>query len=83
MIDRFYYGVVQTTFVSTSWTPGASMMQEMTRVTSSSSPYMILEPVEFLQLGQSAQPAVQAVLVKQQASEVRLSIPPILEVELS
>ena len=83
MIDRFYYGMVQTTFVSTSWTPGASMMQEMTSVTSSSSPYMILEPVEFLQLGQSAQPAVQAVLVKQQASEVRLSIPPILEVELS
>ena len=55
-------------------------MQEMTRVTSSSSPYMILEPVEFLQLGQSAQPAVQAVLVKQQASEVRLSIPPILQI---
>ena len=54
------------------------MMQEMTRVTSSSNPYMILEPVEFLQLGQSAQPAVQAVLVKQQAREVRLSIPPIL-----
>ena len=73
----------QSTFVSTSWTPGASMMQEMTRVTSSSSPYMILEPVEFLQLGQSAQPAVQAVLVKQQASEVRLSIPPILGTEKS
>ena len=70
-----------STFVSTSWTPGASMMQEMTRVTSSSSPYMIREPVEFLQLGQRAQPAVQAVLVKQQASEVRLSIPPILGIE--
>ena len=79
---RFYHGILGTTFVSTSWTPGASMMQEMTRVTSSS-PYMILEPVEFLQLGQSAQPAVQAVLVKQQASEVRLSIPPILQIELS
>ena len=66
--------------VRRSWTPGASMMQEMTRVTSSSSPYMIRDPVELLQLGQSAQPAVQAVLVKQQASEVRLSIPPILEI---
>jgi hypothetical protein len=31
-----------------------------------------------LQLGQSAQPAVQAVEVKQQARLVRLSIPPIL-----
>ena len=39
---------------------------------------MILEPVEFLQLGHSAQPAVQAVEVKQQARLVRLMIPPIL-----
>jgi len=38
---------------------------------------MILEPVEFLQLGQRAQPAVQAVEVKQQARLVRLMIPPI------
>merc|ERR550517_850541 len=39
---------------------------------------MILEPVEFLQLGHRAQPAVQAVEVKQQARLVRLMIPPIL-----
>ena len=39
---------------------------------------MIREPVEFLQLGQRAQPAVQAVEVKQQARLVRLNIPPIL-----
>ena len=54
------------------------MMQEMTTVTSSKRPYMILEAVEFLQLGHRAQPAVQAVEVKQQARLVKLSIPPML-----
>jgi len=39
---------------------------------------MILLAVEFLQLGQRAQPAVHAVLVKQQARLVKLRIPPIL-----
>ena len=54
------------------------MMQEMTTVTKSKRPYMILEAVEFLQLGQRAHPAVQAVEVKQQARLVKLSIPPML-----
>ena len=54
------------------------MMQEMTTVTKSKRPYMILEAVEFLQLGHRAQPAVQAVEVKQQARLVKLSIPPML-----
>jgi len=39
---------------------------------------MILDAVEFLQLGHRAHPAVQAVLVKQQARLVRLKIPPIV-----
>ena len=54
------------------------MMQEMMTVTSSKRPYMILEAVEFLQLGHRAHPAVQAVEVKQQARLVKLSIPPML-----
>ena len=65
--------------VRMSWTPGASMMQEMMTVTRSRRPYMILEAVEFLQLGQRAHPAVQAVEVKQHAKLVKLSIPPMLE----
>merc|ERR1719270_2367301 len=47
-------------------------------VTRSKRQYMILEAVEFLQLGHRAQPAVQAVEVKQQARLVKLSIPPML-----
>jgi len=43
---------------------------------------MILEAVEFLQLGQRAQPAVHAVEVKQQAKLVKLKIPPIFRPEL-
>ena len=54
------------------------MRQARTTVTRRRRPYIILEPVEFLQLGQRAQPAVQAVEVKQQARLVRLMIPPIL-----
>ena len=54
------------------------MRQARTSVRRRRRPYMILEPVEFLQLGHSAQPAVQAVEVKQQARLVRLMIPPIL-----
>jgi len=65
------------TFVNHSWTPGASMRQDMRTVTRSRRPYMILLAVEFLQLGQRAQPAVHAVLVKQQARLVKLRIPPI------
>ena len=53
-------------------------MQEMMTVTRSRRPYMILEAVEFLQLGQRAHPAVQAVEVKQQARLVRLRIPPMV-----
>jgi len=70
------------TFVSHSWTPGASMRQDKITVTRSRSPYMILEAVEFLQLGQRAQPAVHAVEVKQQAKLVKLKIPPIFTPEL-
>ena len=70
------------TLVSKSCTPGASMMQEMMTVTSNNKPYMILEAVEFLQLGQRAHPAVQAVEVKQHAKLVRLIIPPILITEV-
>ena len=58
------------------------MMQEMMTVTSNNKPYMILEAVEFLQLGQRAHPAVQAVEVKQHAKLVRLRIPPILRAEV-
>jgi len=50
----------------------------MRTVTRRRRPYMILDAVEFLQLGQSAHPAVQAVLVKQQARLVKLKIPPIV-----
>jgi len=39
---------------------------------------MILDAVELLQFGQRAQPAVQAVDVKQHARLVKLNIPPIL-----
>lgn len=39
---------------------------------------MIRDAVEFLQLGHRAHPAVQAVLVKQQARLVKLKIPPIV-----
>lgn len=67
------------TFVSQSWIPGASMRQEMITVTRSRNPYMIREAVEFLQLGQRAQPAVHAVEVKQQARLVKLNIPPIFQ----
>merc|ERR1719182_94398 len=63
------------TFVNHSWTPGASMRQDIRTVTRSRRPYMILLAVEFLQLGQRAQPAVHAVLVKQQARLVKLRIP--------
>merc|ERR1719347_584949 len=69
------------TLVSRSCTPGANMMQDMTTVTSSKKPYIILDAVEFLQLGHKAHPAVQAVEVKQQAKLVRLKIPPILYVK--
>jgi len=50
----------------------------MRTVTRRRRPYMILDAVEFLQLGQRAHPAVQAVLVKQQARLVKLKIPPIV-----
>jgi len=50
----------------------------MRTVTRRRRPYMILDAVEFLQLGQNAHPAVQAVLVKQQARLVKLKIPPIV-----
>jgi hypothetical protein len=53
------------------------MRQDIRTVTRSRRPYMILLAVEFLQLGQRAQPAVHAVLVKQQARLVKLRIPPI------
>merc|ERR1719334_1691602 len=49
----------------------------MRTVRSRRSPYITREAVEFLQLGQRAHPAVQAVLVKQQARLVRLKTPPI------
>jgi len=66
------------TLVSHSWMPGASIRQEITTVTRRRRPYIMRLAVEFLQLGHSAQPAVHAVLVKQQARLVRLSTPPIL-----
>ena len=56
------------------------MRQDKTTVTRSSSPYMILDAVEFLQLGQRAHPAVQAVEVKQHAKLVKLKIPPIFKI---
>jgi hypothetical protein len=58
------------------------MRQDMRTVTRRRRPYMILLAVEFLQLGQRAQPAVHAVLVKQQARLVKLRIPPIFSLLL-
>lgn len=66
-------------FVSSSCTPGANMMHDITTVTRSKKPYIILDAVEFLQLGHKAHPAVHAVEVKQQAKLVKLNIPPILK----
>ena len=49
-IDKHQEFLDEFTFVNHSWTPGASMRQEMRTVTRRRRPYMILLAVEFLQL---------------------------------